>query len=135
MKILRIAGLIVFLLSAAAYMGYKVYQSQSKDTMGPNIIFSNDDISVNVHATDEELLQNVTATDNKDGDVTKSLMIEKISRLTDGNKRTITYAAFDSSNHITRAQREMVYTDYVSPRFQLSEPLRYTVGDTSNLLK
>ena len=35
----------------------------------------------------------------------------------------VTYAAFDSDRHVTKATRTVRYTDYHSPRFTLSQPL------------
>ena len=43
----------------------------------------------------------------------------------------MTYVAFDSDNHVARATRELRYTDYESPRFELTEPLQYLPGSVN----
>ncbi len=133
MRALRITGLVIFLLSSIAFLGFKQYKAYSKDNEGPEITYQSDSISVSVNASEQDLLQEVTAFDKVEGDVTASIMIEKISKFTSPGKRTITYAAFDSSNNITKRERELVYTDYISPRYSLSQPLIFNVGDVDIL--
>lgn len=135
MKILRIVSLILFLLTVIAFGSYRRIESKSKDTLGPEITYESDGIEVSVNAPVEELLKGVTAIDDRDGNVSDSILIEKISRFTDTGNRTITYAAFDLNNNITKVERELGYNDYTSPRFVLSQPLRFPVGDTDNIVK
>ncbi len=135
MKLLRIAGLSMFLLSAIAFAGYRGYEISRNDEAGPLIEFDSDEVTAGVKVTEEELLKNVTAYDEKDGDVTASLLIESISDFISSGQRIITYAAFDSNNNITKRERKLIYTDYKSPRFSLKRPLRFTVGDTANILE
>jgi hypothetical protein len=135
MKIIRITGLILFILSAAFYGSYKGLEYYHNDWKGPEIHFEQANIPVSIHATEEDLLKDVTAVDEKDGDVSKSILIEEVSKFTFTGRRMITYAAFDSSGHITKTERELIYTDYVSPRFALSKPLRFIVGETDKILE
>lgn len=58
------------------------------------------------------LLAGVTATDAEDGDVTASLLVEGISGRNDDGTVQVTYAAFDSNHHVTKATRAVRYTDY-----------------------
>jgi hypothetical protein len=129
MKVLRIAGLVIFMLSLVAFVGFDRYEAYRKDTLEPEITFENDSLTVSVNATEQELLQDVTAFDQKEGDVTASVIIEKISKFTSPGKRTITYAAFDSSNNVAKKDRESVYSDYTAPRYSLSQPLIFNVGE------
>ena len=115
--------LVVCILAAAVYAGSRWYISSLKDTASPKISFDSDNLSVSVSVTQEELLKGVSAYDDKDGDVTDSLMIESLSALLDGNRRIVTYAAFDGDSNVGKAQRQIVYTDYTSPRLSLTEPL------------
>jgi hypothetical protein len=135
MKILRITVLILFLLSAIIFAGYKGYETNSKDAAGPEITFENNSISAGIKSSTEELKQGVAAYDEKDGDVTNSVLIEEVSRFTSPGRRIITYAAFDSKGNISKEKRELVYTNYTPPRYSLSKPLRFTVGDTGSVLK
>ena len=56
--------------------------------------------------TDEELLAGVTATDETDGDVTGSLVVEKVSEIGD---RTVivTFGAKDESGNVGKGSRMM----------------------------
>ena len=54
--------------------------------------------------SDEELLEGVTATDETDGDVSGSLVVEKVSEA--GNRTVIvTYGAKDAANNVAKASR------------------------------
>lgn len=54
--------------------------------------------------SEEALLEGVSAFDNVDGDVTDSLLIEKISKTANGNV-IVTYVALDSSNNVVKRSR------------------------------
>lgn len=129
MKILRIAGVVIFLLSTLTFAGYKGYQMKNEDNTSPVITCENSSITLSTSAPADELLKGVTAYDEKDGDVGNSLMIESISNMNLKRTRTITYAAFDSDNHITKTTRELVYSDYNPPRYVLTKPLIFNVGE------
>ncbi len=134
MKLLRIGSILMFILSAATYLGYQRYEERVVDVMGPDIRYSSDSISVSVDTSVEELLKDVTAYDLRDGDVSSSIMIENFTDFIQTGKRKITYIAFDSSNNISKAEREVVYTDYESPKFRLSKPLKFLVGESERIL-
>lgn len=133
MKLFRIAVLILFLLSTAAYVGYRGYGSRKLDAIGPEIEYHQEALQVSVTTSEEELLQGVTAFDGVDQDVTKSLLIESVSDFIGPGKRLITYAAFDSSNNITKCVRELTYTDYTPPRFIILKPLRFALGTSQGI--
>lgn len=134
MKEIRITVLVLFLLSMAAYLGYRYYEEHTKDLYGPAISFQEESIVVSVSADESELLEGVQAIDDNDGDVTESLMVESISDLIGEGKRIITYVAFDSGTNISKREREIIYSDYTSPRFSASKPLRFVVGEGSNII-
>lgn len=129
MKLLRITGLIIFLLSALSYTSFRIYEEKTIDATGPEINYQNDNLTLSINSPEEDLLQGITAIDDKDGDVTKSTIIESVSKFTGIGKRTITYAAFDSSNNITKNDRQLIYSDYTPPRFALSSPLSFIIGE------
>lgn len=135
MKLLRIAGLILFLLSAISFTGYYGYEASREDKVGPVIHFAGDELMTGVEVTKEDLLNGVTAYDERDGDVTDTVLIESVSDFIGPGQRIITYAAFDTSHNVTKKERKLIYTNYVPPRFSLEKPLRFAVGDAVNLLK
>lgn len=101
----------------------------------PVISCSSESIHVSISASDEELLAGVTAFDAEDGDLTDRIVIESISRFVEKGKSIITYAVFDSHNHVATASRELYFTDYVSPRFELTNALEFTTASSVNPLK
>ena len=126
---------VVVVLMTLAFIGYCVMEHMKEDSSGPVISGGGDRIEVSIFDGEEVLLQGITAKDQKDGDVTASLMVEKFSSFYDRNTRMVTLAAFDSDNHISKVQREVVYTDYQSPRFELTGSLRFRAGETVNIDK
>lgn len=128
MRKLRLLSILLFLASIVLFGGYEIMSSRGADKLGPQISMEESSISVSVNATDKELLAGVTATDPKDGDVTDSIVIENISTFLDKGRRLISYVAFDSDNHVTKASRQLVYTDYISPRFEITGPLCFQAG-------
>ena len=80
-------------------------------------------LQLSVEASHKDLLQGVTAKDQKDGDVTASLVVESVRLADSDGTVTVTYAAFDRAGNVTKATRQVQYTDYVSPRFSLRAPL------------
>lgn len=121
------------LLMLVLFSAYCVRDKMQTDSSGPVISVEKEAIEVSIHDGDDVLLQGVTAKDKKDGDVTDSLIVEKISNFYEDGRRTVTYAAFDSDNHISKVQRELSYTDYVSPRFNMSASPRFRVGSSANI--
>ena len=57
--------------------------------------------------TDEEMLSGVTATDETDGNVTGSLVVEKVSEV-GGGMVIVTFGARDASNNVVKASRVML---------------------------
>lgn len=124
---------ILVAVATVALLAYQLTQVMKADSSGPQFSCEEKELKVSIHDGEDVLLQGVTAVDKKDGDVTDSILVEKLSGLYDGNKRTVTYVAFDSDDHISKMEREVVYTDYVSPRFSLNGSLRFRAGEMVNI--
>ena len=135
MQKLRKIWFIFVVAATAILMMYQLMQTMKEDSSGP--VFSCEAEQITISITDPEsvLLEGITAEDKKDGDVTDSILVEKLSGLYDGNKRTVTYVAFDSDDHIAKMEREVVYSDYTSPKFTLSGSTRFRAGETVNIDK
>lgn len=132
----RFRRMTVLILAIAVFVagGFILFERMREDKIAPEIFFENDRIEVSVNATDEELLQGVTATDDRDGDVSASLVVEQLSEFTAPGVRTVTYGAFDSSNNVKRASRTLVYTDYTPPHFSLTGDLSYLDTESFGLI-
>ena len=126
----RITRISMFVfLAAAVYFGLFEWQAkQREDSSGPEIHMEDDVIAVSVKDEESVLLNGITAHDRKDGDVTESIAVENISGFVSGNRRTVTYVAFDSDNHVARVTRSVAYDDYTEPRYHLTQPLQFPVN-------
>lgn len=125
------ALLVVMLLCCIAFGAYLYWSSGHFDYVPPQITIAEQEITLSVLDSQERLLEGVTALDTRDGDVTDSLVVESVRGIVADKRFTVTYAAFDRSGNVTKAQRTVFYEDYVSPRFSLSAPLIFR--KTSNL--
>ena len=119
---------VALALSVLGVLGTRIYQAAAYGGAAPEILFDSEVISVPTGADDAALLAGVTATDAEDGDVTASLVVEGVSGRNDDGTVQVTYAAFDSNHHVTKATRAVRYTDYVKPRFSLTQPLVCRTG-------
>lgn len=133
MRRLRITIVILFVLSGIAFLGYNIAERMNSDHTPPVMTSDTDTISVSVAAEESELLAGLTVTDNKDGDLTDSIRISSMSNFTEPGKRTISYAVFDSSNQAATLTRNLEYTDYVSPKIHLTQPLRFSLNDIEDI--
>lgn len=88
---------------------------------------STEKLEVGIETGEEELLKDVVAKDDRDGDVSDSVMISKIEKKKDGeeNEFVISYVGFDKSSNSGTLTRDLIYTDYRKPHFALSEELRF----------
>lgn len=134
MRIEKILSTLVLLGAVYIFARYMVTTFQNNDTVGPNIEMDDLQIEISVKDPEVKLLRGITAIDARDGDVTSSLVVENISQFVSENTRTVTYAAFDKNNNVTKATRSMIYTDYVRATFSLRSALRFPVGSTQQTI-
>ena len=131
MRRMRLLLLVFFLVVFAVFMFTSIRDYVTSDYVAPEITAGSEQMSLSVNDTDEALLQGMTAQDNLDGDVTDSIVVVSKSKFIARATRNVSYAAFDKSNNVGTYVRKLVYTDYHSPRFVLSEPLRFVAGNSS----
>ena len=131
MKRLRVL-LVIFAIAVFAIYGvYRVREKMTSDYVAPVITADADSILASVQASDQELLTGLSASDNLDGDVTNSLVLVSKSKFIQDRTRYVNYAAFDNNKNVGTYTRVMTYTDYVSPRFSVSQPLRFLAGSSN----
>ena len=135
MRKFRKLWLVLFIIMAVLFGVYRFMEIKKSDSSGPVISVGKELIELSIYDDEALLLEGVTATDKKDGDVTSSVIVESISKFYGDNRRTVTYAAFDSDNHISKATKEVCYTDYTGPRFELTGSLRFRAGEVVNIEK
>lgn len=129
MKRLRISIAVLLVLSSVAFGVSRGVVYLNKDDTIPEIVCSAGVLSISASDGEEALLQGVTAYDEKDGDLTDRIVVESIVGTNTPGRVSVTYAVSDSDHHVSSYVRTVEYTDYVSPRFSLSKPLIYTVGE------
>ncbi|MDO5408978.1 MAG: hypothetical protein Q4F21_00810 [Lachnospiraceae bacterium] len=135
MKYIRICMVILFVLSLGSYTALRVYNEITSDTEAPVITCKKDSIKVSVKDDMEALLKGVTASDNKDGDITKDVVVENIGPFLSDMSREITYAVCDDANNTARKTRTLTYKDYEPPHFAISQQLRFPAGEKLDILQ
>lgn len=126
--------LLAIIACLALYFGYRIMDRLTTDTTPPQITFSGETVELSVQDPRDTLLQGVSAADTQDGDVTASLVMERIKLTDPDGSILVKYAAFDHSGNVVKAEREAKYTDYESPRFSLNAPLLFTANTTFDIL-
>lgn len=102
-----VTGLIVLCVALGAGTAAVVV---TDDRKGPEIELPADgDVTYAEGSDTAPLLEGVTATDEKDGDVTDSLVIENIFPNDDHTSASVVYAAKDSHNNVSKATRRVNY--------------------------
>lgn len=102
-----LAGLIVLWLALFAGTAAVMVTSDRK---GPEIaVPSGADVTYEEGSDTALLLEGVTATDDRDGDVTDSVVIENIFPNDDSTGASVIYAAKDSHNNVTKVTRRVNY--------------------------
>ena len=125
---------LLIILCLVIFGAYRAVRQISADTEAPKITVDTKQLEVSVQDDKSALLQGVTARDNRDGDVTASLLVENIRLLDKAGTVTVTYAAFDKAGNVAKAERQVQYTDYESPKFSLSDPLIFVQNSNFDIL-
>lgn len=134
-KIIQSVLIIFFASSMVLFLISLWNQNKNRDQQGPVITMTEKAVKISVKDDASAILNGVTAIDQKDGDVTESLVVESLSNFIEKGRRQATIAAFDQDNHVTKVTREVIYTDYHSPHFSLEEPLRFSINGHESLLE
>ena len=134
MRIEKTLSTLVLLAAICVFGLYMINVVLENDTVGPNIQMDDTRIEVSVNDPQVKLLRGMTASDARDGDVTATLVVENISNFVSENTRTVTYAAFDKDNNVTKTTRSLVYTDYEPARFSLTGPMQFTVSTNQQII-
>lgn len=135
MKRVNMILLMILALAVALFGSYYLWIHNRLDVTGPVITLEEEILHLSVGDGDEALLRGVTATDDRDGDVTASLLVESVTGISEEGLTTVVYAAFDGAGNVSKLSRQICYTDYVSPRFVLFRALRFPYGTNFDVLE
>lgn len=100
---------IGFFIADAALIAVCAFFYLQIDRTAPVITLPDDEITYTGNMNEDRLLDGVTAYDAHDGDVTASLLVEKITETGNGEV-IVTYAAVDSSNNVAEQSRTLKET-------------------------
>ena len=129
------AGYSLLAVLCVAFAFYYSWVNGQKDTTPPVITVPETPLQASIYAQEPIYLEGITAQDDRDGDVTASIVIERYSDIYDGNKSSVTFAAFDAAGNVAKAQRPVEFVDYLRPRFTLSGPLIFRQGTAFDLFR
>ena len=102
-----VTGLLAVGCIALAAVGYLA--SQSQDRTAPKITVKKEEISYKAGDDYSGLLKGVSAKDNKDGDLTDQVFVDKVVPTGDGSA-IVYYAVTDAANNVGTAKRKVSYT-------------------------
>jgi hypothetical protein len=122
------------MVAAITFFVYLYTTRQIMDNEGPVITMDSDSVEISVSDDGSAILDGVSALDDRDGDTSEFLLVEQLTNFLEKGRRQATIAAFDKAGNVTKEVREVVYTDYESPRFSLSAPFAFPVN-SSNITK
>ncbi len=135
MRFLRIGTVLLFIVCLVVnILGNARYKAR-QDTNAPVIQSSSDHLQLSVTQGDEEaLLQGLTAQDKEDGDLTGNILVASTSYFQEKGTVQVSYVVFDGGRNSGTYSRKVTYTDYESPRFQLTQPLVFYRGENIRYL-
>lgn len=125
---------IVMAAAIALFGAYQILTLKLKDTKPPVISVDEQILEISVEDGKDVLMTGITAMDDRDGDVTASLLVESIYGITEDHVTTVTYAAFDRAGNVSKIQRKVRYSDYREPRFELRGSLCFPYNSGFDLL-
>lgn len=102
---------IILLVLVCGILGGGLFAIRSTmDRVAPEISFPEEQAEYHLSDTKEVLLQGVVASDDVDGDVTDTLVVENIFTDDAKGQATVVYVAKDSSNNIAKVSRFMSWS-------------------------
>ena len=133
----RLNTLLLMILAAAFVLFgcYHIWVHNRLDTVGPELIVDEGLLEISVKDEADVLLTGIRALDERDGDVTSSILVESVYGIDQNNMTTVTYAAFDRAGNVSKTQRQVRYVDYEHPRFRLYGSLTFSYGSGFDLLE
>ena len=102
---------IIALISVIGLLcgGMLIFLKVSEDNVAPEITYKDEALEYVKGSNYKTILKGVKAKDNRDGDVTETLIVEGIYPNGDGDTATGVYVARDKANNIAKARRVVSY--------------------------
>lgn len=134
MRIFRTIVIIIFAACVGLYAGTGIWDKYKNDKTKPEIYTNEAVLDLSVSDPPEKLLEGLSAVDEKDGDLTDSIMVSGTSYFIEKGEVTVTYVVFDNDNNFGSLSRKVKFTDYHSPEFTLTQPLVFLENSSASVL-
>lgn len=134
MKRINVLLLMVLAVATGLFAGYHLWVHNRLDTTGPVLTVEEGLLEISVKDRETALMQGIRAVDDRDGDVTASILVESIYGISEDHVTTVTYAAFDRAGNVTKIQRKIRFVDYQSPRFEAYGSLTFPGNASFDLM-
>lgn len=132
MKAIRNIVIVLLVIALGIYMASWFVEQSREDPTRPTITSDVEVLELPCAYSQEQMLSGLHAYDERDGDLTSEILVGEISRFQQKGTSEVTYVVFDSSNQPATLTRQVVFTDYRSPQFTLTQPLVFVQGQGSS---
>ena len=99
---------IILFLGSAAWIAVGAFLWVKADRKAPEIIFFESELRYEPWMQTEELMTAVSAYDDRDGDVSDRIVVEKIVENRNESAVVVYYAVSDTAGNVTKASRHFV---------------------------
>lgn len=134
MKLFKILLAVLLAVVSVLYGISAVRTSLSGENIGPAITCAGEVLEISVSDGPEALLEGVSASDPQDGDLTGKVRVLSVSKFSVPGEAKVSYVVFDSHHNMATMTRQLRYTDYRSPRFEVTQALVYPQNASIALL-
>ena len=134
MRIVKILLITALVVVTALYAWTAVSDNMGGKNVAPVISCPEEVLELSVKDGQDALFTGMTARDEQDGDLTGKILLSGMSKLLSDHKAKASFVVFDSDHNLATFTRQIRYTDYVSPRFSIQEPLIYYRNESVALL-
>lgn len=132
MKAIRNIVIVLLVIALGIYMASWFVEQSREDPTRPTITSDVEVLELPCAYSQEQMLSGLHAYDERDGDLTSEILVGEISRFQQKGTSEVTYVVFDSSNQPATLTRQVMFTDYRSPQFTLTQPLVFVQGQGSS---
>lgn len=132
MKAVRNIVIVLLVIALGIYVASWFVEQSREDPTRPTITSDVEVLELPCAYSQEQMLSGLHAYDERDGDLTSEILVGEISRFQQEGTCEVTYVVFDSSNQPATLTRQVVFTDYRSPQFTLTQPLVFVQGRGSS---
>ena len=96
---------VLFLMMSSAIIALMFVTYNREDRTGPEYRFSAVDLVYDSETTEDDLIVGINAYDNRDGDLTGRIVVEKVVINKDAETAVVYYAVADYSGNVTKQSR------------------------------